>query len=115
MISVGAEVCHGHPSAVCRSMGPRIHWTNNLSCSDRRMFGVSSGQVVLYFRSFPMDSRTLKLSILTIFILDCLHTVGFIGAIWRILVSCHRTSLDCQTSFSWGALAVLIGNVINIS
>lgn len=74
------------------------------------MFGVSSGQVVLYFRSFPMDSRTLKLSILTIFILDCLHTVGFIGAIWRILVSCHRTSLDCQTSFSWGALAVLIGN-----
>ncbi|KAJ8585326.1 hypothetical protein M405DRAFT_414383 [Rhizopogon salebrosus TDB-379] len=81
------------------------------------IFGVSFCQVVVYFRYFPDDSRRLKLVILTVFLLDCLHTAGLLGTFWHILVSCHRNaSSDCQMSFSWETLVTIVGNyIINLS
>jgi len=75
------------------------------------MFGISSCQILLYFSSFPNDSRRLKSGILIIFFLDFLHTVGLVGTFWHMLVLCHRrTSLDCQTPPTWEPLVIIIGN-----
>ncbi|KAJ8583276.1 hypothetical protein M405DRAFT_519813 [Rhizopogon salebrosus TDB-379] len=77
------------------------------------VLGVSFCQVVLYFRSFPNDSRRLKLGILAIFLLDCLHTIGLVGSFWHVLVSCHRsTSLGCEAPPNWEPLVIVIGNYV---
>ncbi|KAJ8586830.1 hypothetical protein M405DRAFT_339725 [Rhizopogon salebrosus TDB-379] len=77
------------------------------------MFGISFGQVVLYFRSFPNDSRRLKLGILITSLLDCLHTTGLVGIFWHVLVSCRRwASPGCQTPPNWEPLVVIITNYV---
>ncbi|OAX33198.1 hypothetical protein K503DRAFT_541046 [Rhizopogon vinicolor AM-OR11-026] len=78
------------------------------------MFGVSFGQMLFYLYSFPNDKRWLKLTILTIFFWDSVHTIGLLSAYWHVVLSCRRntTSPECRRSFSRGSLVAFVGHVL---
>ncbi|KAJ8580014.1 hypothetical protein M405DRAFT_938927 [Rhizopogon salebrosus TDB-379] len=77
------------------------------------MFGVSSGQLLLYLRSFPNERTSLKLTVLTVFVFDTGHTIGILASYWLILLSCRRTtSPDCLSPFNWVSLLPFTGTTL---
>ncbi|KAG1734594.1 hypothetical protein EDB19DRAFT_1726738 [Suillus lakei] len=68
-------------------------------------YGISFGQYMFYLRSFPQDSKKLKLFIMTVFLFETIHQYTLIGIYWSILISCRRsTSLECTTQLPWQML-----------
>lgn len=65
-------------------------------------YGISFGQYMFYLRSFPQDSKRLKLFIMTVFLFETIHQFAMMGIYWSILISCRRSaSLECTTKFPW--------------
>ncbi|KAG2121617.1 hypothetical protein DEU56DRAFT_834102 [Suillus clintonianus] len=72
-------------------------------------YGISFGQYIFYLRSFPQDSRKLKLFIMIVFLFETIHQYAMIGIYWSILISCRRsTSLECTTKLSWQTLLAVL-------
>ncbi|KAG2043973.1 hypothetical protein BDR03DRAFT_342569 [Suillus americanus] len=70
------------------------------------LYGVSFGQFMFYLRSFPQDSKRLKLFIMTVFLFDTIHQYAVTGIYWSIFISCRRsTSLECTNELPWQMLA----------
>lgn len=68
-------------------------------------YGISFGQYMFYLRSFPQDSKRLKLFIMTVFLFETIHQFAMMAIYWSILISCRRsTSLECMTKFPWQML-----------
>lgn len=69
------------------------------------LYGVSFGQYMFYLRSFPQDSKRLKLFIMTVFLFDTIHQYAVTGIYWSIFISCRRsTSLECTNELPWQML-----------
>ncbi|KAG1855639.1 hypothetical protein DFJ58DRAFT_785807 [Suillus subalutaceus] len=65
-------------------------------------YGIAFGQYIFYLRSFPQDSKRLKLFIMTVFCLGTIHEYALIGMYWSILISCRRsTSFECMAKLPW--------------
>ncbi|KAG2339122.1 hypothetical protein BDR05DRAFT_635015 [Suillus weaverae] len=72
-------------------------------------YGIAFGQYIFYLRSFPEDSKRLKLFIMMVFCLGTIHEYALIGMYWSILISCRRsTSLECTTKLPWQMLGVFM-------
>ncbi|KAG1792797.1 uncharacterized protein HD556DRAFT_1536776 [Suillus plorans] len=68
-------------------------------------YGISFGQYMFYLRSFPQDSKRLKLFIMTVFLFETINQFALMAIYWSILISCRRsTSLECTTKFPWQML-----------
>jgi len=65
-------------------------------------YGAAFGQYIFYLRSFPQDSKRLKLFVFMVFCLGTIHEYALIGMYWSILISCRRsTSHECTTELPW--------------
>ncbi|KAG2360538.1 hypothetical protein BDR07DRAFT_140220 [Suillus spraguei] len=65
------------------------------------LYGIFFGQYVFYLRSFPQDSKRLKLSVMTVFLFDTINQFSMMAVYWSILISCRRSmSLQCTTKIS---------------
>ncbi|KAG1888134.1 hypothetical protein F4604DRAFT_1899772 [Suillus subluteus] len=65
-------------------------------------YGIAFGQYIFYLRSFPQDSKRLKLFIMSVFCLGTIHEYALIGMYWSILISCRRsTSFECMAKLPW--------------
>ncbi|KAG2159220.1 uncharacterized protein EDB93DRAFT_272787 [Suillus bovinus] len=66
------------------------------------LYGTAFGQYLFYLRSFPHDSRKLKLFITMAFCLETIHEYSLSGIYWSILISCRRSmSLECTSQLLW--------------
>ncbi|KAG1782085.1 hypothetical protein EV702DRAFT_1069660 [Suillus placidus] len=66
------------------------------------LYGISFGQYIFYLRSFPRDSKRLKLFIMTVFLFETIHQCALLGIYWSILGLCRRsTSFECTTKLPW--------------
>ncbi|KAG2746083.1 hypothetical protein P692DRAFT_20808428 [Suillus brevipes Sb2] len=66
------------------------------------LYGISFGQYMFYLRSFPQDSKRLKLFIMAVFLFETIHQYAMIGIYWSILISCRRSSsLECTMKLPW--------------
>ncbi|KIJ69186.1 hypothetical protein HYDPIDRAFT_24039 [Hydnomerulius pinastri MD-312] len=69
------------------------------------MYGATLGQFWFYVRSFPTDTKILKLAVLLVFILDSAHAYSLAGLYWELLISCRRSnSYECVSILPWEML-----------
>ncbi|KAG1830206.1 hypothetical protein EV424DRAFT_320638 [Suillus variegatus] len=79
------------------------------------LYGISFGQHMFYLRSFPQDSKRLKLFIMTVFLFETIHQFALTAVYWSILISCRRsTSLECTTKIPWQMLLALFMSFLRV-
>ncbi|KAI6118016.1 hypothetical protein F5141DRAFT_1201528, partial [Pisolithus sp. B1] len=78
------------------------------------LYGVSIFQYLFYISTFPSDKRLLRCTVLFVFLLDTINTIGLLSFYYRTLISCRwQTTYTCTLEMPWCVSVVTIFSMLH--